>query len=80
MTSNFYIYTTIYLLGYIFAVMQDRKNDMLLSDEKRTNKDMLFGLIYSLLSWVWFIIGFVIYLREAKLTKFKYWLNQTSKF
>jgi len=80
MTSTFYIYTTIYLIGYVFAVMQDRKNDLLFSDEKRTNLSMILGFGFSLLSWIWFLIQFALFIYEAKIPKFKYWLKQTSKF
>ncbi len=69
----------IYLIGYIFAFMQHRKNDLLLNDEKRTNREMMWSLAYSLFSWVWFLFCLGIYLYEAKLPKFKYWLKQESK-
>jgi Na+/H+ antiporter NhaC len=77
---NLYIYIAIYLLGVILAFIQDRKNDRLLLDEPRTNLTMLIGLLFSLFSWVWFIIGLSLFMYYAKLPKFKYWLKQESKY
>jgi len=70
----------IYIIGYIFAFIQVRKNDSFFGDERRTNKDMLVGMLYSLFSWGCFFYCLAYYLYHAKLPKFKYWLSQTSKF
>ena len=74
------IYILIYLVGFIFAVMQHRKNHLLFKDNERTNKDLVISLLWSLMSWVWFFILFAMYLYDSKLPKFKYWLSQTSKY
>ena len=77
---NIYIYIGIYLLGYFFAVIQHRKNHLLFAENERTNEDLIISLLWSLMSWVWFLILFGMYLYDAKLPKFKYWLKQSSKY
>ena len=69
----------IYLIGYIFAYMQHRKNDRILdSRNPRTNKDVANTLLLSLFSWAWFLFAWIIYLSQSK--DVKEWLKKESKY
>ena len=63
-TLNYWI--LFYLMGYISAYLQHRKNDRRLNDEPRTNEDLLRGVFMSIFSWGWFVITLVIYWAEER--------------